>query len=473
MTKPANPQVIALENDQAEQAVLGAVMVSPAAFDMAAKHITESEMFSAPVHRRIWHVMVEQIKAGTKPTAISLSPYFEKDEDLSLVGGAKYLVDLRIAVSTIVDCEDNAKLVRDMWLRREIVRMARGIEDAANIHTVNTSGDDLMDRLISESGKVLEKSMGARRTRPLAEMADDALAQAQHLARGDHNGCKTGLANLDRMLPRGLYNGGLFLFAGRPGMGKSAVATQIALNMARKSTRVGFVSLEMGGDQVAGRMLANIAGNGLSPDPSAPEEHWQRMAEARATLSRLPIVIDDQPAQTYARIAAQARAAKRRQQLDCLIIDYVGLIKADSHQQGVKRWERMREVSNDLKALARTLDIPIIALAQLGRQVEEREDKQPMMSDLRDSGSWEEDADAVFLIFREEYYLQNETDAPPKKGGVKKGDIDPVADLKTRKEKAANVMQINIAKNRYGPTGKENYHCDLASNTIRDMWRSQ
>lgn len=467
LTPPTAAQLL----DEAEQYILAAVLQKNAAFDMAAKHITGYEMFSVPVHRRIWNAYKKLLAEGRTITPPVLMRLFNGDQDLQNVGGATYIADLAAMFTHMAEVEENAQLVRDAWTRREIVRIAQEvIARAQNVDPLkpNESAEQILDALNSSVGQVIDAANGEKTSRKFSDYADAALAEIADMQKGVFRGLRTGLHDLDKCFNRGLRQGGLYLIAGRPGMGKTAVSGQIALNMAQAGKWVRFASLEMPGEDIAHRFLCNLSGvpNDRADDPDA--QAWEALIAARNKLADMRILLDDQPGQSLSRIATQARADKRRGQLDCLIVDYAGLIGAETEERQLKRWERFTEVSGNAKKLARLLNIPVIMLSQLNREVENREDKRPTIADLRDAGAWEQDADGIILLYREEYYLRNPPE--PRKGGLG-GDEHrrQVGEWEAAKARAANRIEICAAKNRHGRTGVARSYCDLSRSLIRDL----
>ena len=467
-------------NIEAEQALLGALLVNNDVFDRVAS-IVQPEHFFDPVHARIFEIAGERIKRNTLATPVTLKAFFEGDAGLEALGGAAYLVRLAGAATTIFAARDYARLVYDLAIRRELIVLGETIaEKAARMEVASEPQDQIVEAeqalyQLGEQGKVDRGFQTFRRA--VVEAVN--VANAAYLRDGGLAGISTGLADIDRKLG-GLHPSDLLILAGRPSMGKTALATNIAFNIAkayRHGTRpdgsegaieggvVGFYSLEMSAEQLAARVLseASRVPSHRIRKGSMTEEEMRRFIQAARDLESCPLFIDDTPALPISTIAARARRLKRQHGLDVLIIDYLQLAKAaSSRTEG--RVQEVSEITQGLKAIAKELNIPVIALSQLSRQVESREDKRPQLSDLRESGSIEQDADVVMFVFREEYYKERE----------KPGDHDLEAMVKWQDAMSQlhGKAEVIIGKQRHGPIGT----VDLAfegeftrfSNLVRD-----
>lgn len=446
-------------NIEAEQALLGALMVNNDVFDRVAS-ILRAEHFFDPVHARIFEVAAERIKKNALATPVTLKAFFEGDAGLTELGGPAYLARLAGAAISLFAAKDYAQLIYDLAIRRELILLGHGIAEKATRMEVDSEPRDQIVEAeqqlyqLGEQGKVDKGFQSFRRA------VTDAVnvANAAYLRDGGLAGVSSGLADLDKWLG-GLHTSDLLILAGRPSMGKTALATNIAYNIAKaykKGIRpdgsegaieggvVGFYSLEMSSEQLAARILSEA-----SRVPSdqirrgdMTEDEMRRFIEAARNLENCPLFIDDTPALPISTIAARARRLKRQHGLDVIIIDYLQLAKASGRSEG--RVQEVSEITQGLKAIAKELNVPVIALSQLSRQVESREDKRPQLSDLRESGSIEQDADVVMFVFREEYY--HERLEPPQN--------DPkYAEWQTKMGELHGKAELIIGKQRHGPVG--------------------
>ena len=448
-------------NIEAEQALLGALLVNNDVYDRVA-NIVQPVHFFDPVHARIFEVAGERIRRNALATPVTIKAFLEEDAGLKELGGAAYLVRLAGAAISLFAARDYAQLVYDLAIRRELILIGQGIsQKAARMEVDSEAKDQIVEAeqalyQLGEQGKVDRGFQTFRR----AVIDAVKVANAAYEREGGLAGVSTGLVDLDKRLG-GLHPSDLLILAGRPSMGKTSLATNIAFNIAKaykKGTKhdgsegaveggvVGFYSLEMSAEQLAARVLSEA-----SRVPShqirhgdMTEEEMRRFIEAAKTLENCPLFIDDTPALPISTIAARARRLKRQHGLDVLIIDYLQLARpASSRSEG--RVQEVSEITQGLKAMAKELNIPVIALSQLSRQVENREDKRPQLSDLRESGSIEQDADVVMFVFREEYYKERE----------KPGDHDIEGMMKWKDAMSAlhGKAEVIIGKQRHGPIG--------------------
>ncbi len=448
-------------NIEAEQALLGALLVNNDVFDRVAG-IVQPEHFFDPVHARIFEVAADRIKKNALVTPVTLKAFFEGDTGLETLGGPAYLARLAGAAVSLFAVRDYAQLIYDLAIRRDLIVIGQEIaERAAQIELESEARDQIVAAeqalyQLGEQGKVDSGFQTFRR----AAMEAVTVANAAYGRDGGLAGISTGLDDLDKKLG-GLHPSDLLILAGRPSMGKTALATNIAFNIAKAYRRgirsdgtegaveggvVGFYSLEMSAEQLAARVLSEAARvpSHLIREGNMHEDEMRRFLEAAKTLENCPLFIDDTPALPISTIAARARRLKRQHGLDALIIDYLQLAKpASSRSDG--RVQEVSEITQGLKAIAKELNIPVIALSQLSRQVESRDDKRPQLSDLRESGSIEQDADVVMFVYREEYYKERE----------KPGDHDVEAMTRWKDEMSAlhGRAEVVIGKQRHGPIG--------------------
>ena len=443
---------------EAEQQLLGAILTNNDLYDRVAP-IIGAEHFHDPVHARIYEVATARITRNALATPVTLKTFMAGDEGLKELGGPAYLVKLAGASISAFAVRDYAQMIHDLAIRRELIRLGRDISDkAARVDVASAPGEQIVEAeqqlyRISEQGQSEQGFQSFLKTITGAvNIANMAYQRGGGLA-----GLSTGLVDLDKRLG-GLHPSDLIILAGRPSMGKTSLATNIAFNVAKAYKHctkpdgsegtidggvVGFFSLEMSAEQLAGRILAEASGISSHKirqgDITEPEFH--RFVEAATQLEACPLFIDDTPALPIAQLAARARRLKRTHGLDLLIIDYLQLCRAMSDN----RVTEIAEISMGLKAIAKELNIPVLALSQLSRQVENRDDKRPQLSDLRESGSIEQDADVVMFVFREEYYKERE-----KPGDH---DLDKMEDWKQVMEHLHGKAEVIVGKQRHGPIG--------------------
>ncbi len=448
-------------NIEAEQALLGALLVNNDVYDRVAA-IVQAGHFFDPVHARIFEVAGERIRRNALATPVTIKAFFEDDTGLRELGGPAYLARLAGAAISLFAARDYAQLIYDLAIRRDLILIGQEIAGkAARMEVDSEPRDQIVEAeqalyQLGEQGKV-DKGFQSFRSAVIDAVQ---VANAAYLREGGLAGLSTGLVDLDKRLG-GLHPSDLLILAGRPSMGKTSLATNIAFNIAKaykKGTKpdgsegaieggvIGFFSLEMSSEQLAARILSEA-----SRIPShqirhgdMTEEEMRRFIEAAKTLETCPLFIDDTPALPISTIAARARRLKRQHGLDALVIDYLQLARpASSRSEG--RVQEVSEITQGLKAIAKELNIPVIALSQLSRAVESREDKRPQLSDLRESGSIEQDADVVMFVFREEYYKERE----------KPGDHDIEAMVKWKDAMGAlhGKAELIIGKQRHGPIG--------------------
>ncbi|MBC7140678.1 MAG: replicative DNA helicase [Rhodobacteraceae bacterium] len=447
-------------NIEAEQQLLGAVLTNNDIYDRIAS-LVKAEHFFEPVHARIFEIAVARIQKNALASPVTLKGYLEEDEGLKALGGPAYLARLAGAAISAFAARDYAQMIYDLAVRRELMRLGQDISARArSIEVDNDPKDQIVEaeqRLytLGEQGTV-EKGFVSF-LKATTEAVQSALAAYQR--DGGLAGISTGLTDLDKKLG-GLHPSDLLILAGRPSMGKTSLATNIAFNIAKAYKRgkrhdgsegaveggvVGFFSLEMSSEQLAARILSEA-----SEVPSEnirrgdmTEAEFRRFVEAAKALEACPLYIDDTPAVPISQLAARARRLKRTHGLDVLMVDYLQLVRPASAKDS--RVNEVSEITQGLKAIAKELNIPVVALSQLSRQVESREDKRPQLSDLRESGSIEQDADVVMFVYRDEYYKERE----------KPGDheLDKMAAWQEVMEQVHGKAEVIIGKQRHGPIG--------------------
>jgi replicative DNA helicase len=456
---PDGQPKLAPHNLELERAVIGVILVHNEAFDRVAD-ILQPEHFYEGIHRRIFEVITTLLRAGKIATPITLK-MFLGDLDLGGMSVAQYLARLAAEATTVINAVEYARAVRDLALRRNLILVGEEITSVA----FDTPADVTPRHQIEEAERKLYSLAEAGRFEGGFQRFDEALAHAVDMAAkayerdGHLSGMATGLTDLDRIMG-GLQRSDLVILAGRPGMGKSALASNIAFNIAKAYRAevtpdgrrvaldggiVGFFSLEMSAEQLATRIIAEQSGvpSYKIRRGDIQQSEFERVVEASRQMQTVPFYIDQTGGISIAQLAARARRLKRQRGLDLLVVDYLQLLTGAS-KKGDNRVQEITEITTGLKALAKEMDVPIIALSQLSRQVESRDDKRPQLSDLRESGSIEQDADVVMFVYREEYYLKNKQ---PREGTEEF--IKWQADM----ERAHGRAEVIIGKQRHGPTG--------------------
>ncbi len=447
-------------NTEAEQGLLGALLVDNRAYEKISD-LLRAEHFYMPVHQRIFTAISQFIDRGQTASPVTLKSYFEKDEDLTDLGGGAYLADLAGSIISVINTQDYAQTIYELYLRRELVSLGEDIVNEAHEHKLESAAMDTVEMAESKLFSLAEsgETGGGFTSLRNSVLVSIEIAEKAFKTKGHVTGTTTGLRDMDKQLG-GLHPSDLLILAGRPSMGKTALATNIAFNTARayaksggkEGARVGFFSLEMSADQLATRILsdcANISGHAIKQG-DIKQDDFQKFVKASQELSQVPLYIDDTPALTIGAVRTRARRLKRQHGLDFLIIDYLQLLRGTgSRQSEANRVQEVSEITRGLKAIAKELNIPVLALSQLSRAVEQREDKRPMLSDLRESGSIEQDADIVMFVYREEYYLHR---AEPDIGTEKH------MQWQEKCERALNIGECIIAKARHGPIGTVRMH---------------
>jgi replicative DNA helicase len=446
-------------NLEAEQALLGAILINNDAFDRVSDFL-RSEHFVEEIHRRIFEVAGSLIRAGKLATPVTLKTFLG-DHDLGGVTVPQYLARLAAEATTIINAYDYGRGVYDLAIRRELISIGEDVVNVAYDAPVDSSPRDQIEETerrlyqIAEAGRY---DGGFQRFSEALKIAVDMAARAYERD-GSLSGIATGLTDLDRYMG-GLQASDLVILAGRPGMGKSALATNIAFNIAKAyqgrtradgSTEnanggvVGFFALEMSAEQLATRIIAEQSGVASSKirRGDITENDFHRVADVVRDMQQIPFYIDQTGGVSIAQLTARARRLKRQRGLDLLIVDYLQLMTG-SKGRAENRVQELTEITTGLKALAKELNVPILACSQLSRQVEQRDDKRPQLSDLRESGSIEQDADVVLFIYREEYYLKNKEPRPGTEEHI---------DWMTQMESAHGRAEVIIGKQRHGPTG--------------------
>jgi replicative DNA helicase len=450
---------VAPNNIDAEQALLGAILVNNDAFYRVSDFL-EARHFYEELHRRIFDVASSLIKAGKVATPITLKTFLG-DHDLGGITITQYLARLAAEATTVINSEDYGRTIYDLAIRRNLITIGEDLVNVAYDAPVDATPRDQIEeaeRRLYELAETGRYDGGFQKFSDALTTAID-VAAAAYKREGKLSGISTGMTDLDRMMG-GLQASDLIILAGRPGMGKTSLVTNIAFNVAKAYRGekqqdgtlktvdggiVGFFSLEMSAEQLATRIIAEQSGvpSYKIRRGDMREDDFYKITDAAREMQMLPFYIDQTGGISIAQLAARARRLKRQKGLDLLVVDYLQLLSA-SAKKGENRVQELTEITTGLKALAKELAAPVIALSQLSRQVEQRDDKRPQLSDLRESGSIEQDADVVLFVFREEYYLKNKEPKPGTEEHFK---------WQTEMDQAHGRAEVIIGKQRHGPTG--------------------
>ena len=445
---------------EAEQQLLGAIMTNNELFERVAP-IVGAEHFYDPVHARIFETASARIAKNNLASPVTLKAFLEDDAGLAELGGPAYLVRLAGAAISSFAVRDYAEIIYDLAIRRELIKVGNDIAAKAARVDVDSEPKEQIVEAEQKLYALAEQGQTEQGFQSFLTAVTDAVkvANAAYQREGGLAGVSTGLVDMDKKLG-GLHRSDLLILAGRPSMGKTSLATNVAFNIARAYKKgitasgeegaidggvVGFFSLEMSAEQLATRILSEVAeipSNQIRRGDFT-ESEFRRIVDAAKELEAAPLFIDDTPALPISQLAARARRLKRTHGLDALFIDYLQLVRGTGRSEN--RVNEISEITMGLKAIAKELDIPVIALSQLSRQVENREDKRPQLSDLRESGSIEQDADVVMFVFREEYYKEREKPSDH--------ELDKMGIWQEEMERLHGKAEVVIGKQRHGPIG--------------------
>jgi len=436
-------------NIEAEQSILGSILLTNEIFDEI-NTIISSKNFYDPMHQKIFAAIENLIFKGMLANPITLKNYFKNEKDE--INVPEYLVKVTKFSTSTRQATEYSKIIYDMFVRRELIKISENTIDTAKLNDLNTSGQSIIENSekllfdLAEKGSFKTSLVKFDEAIKLTiEMASNAYKNEEGIV-----GVPTGLRDLDDRLG-GLHNSDLLIIAGRPSMGKTALATNIAFYAAQKlqergkKSSVAFFSLEMSSEQLSTRILAEqsrIKSNDIRRG-RITDEQFDKFIETSKNISELPLYIDETPAISIATLSTRARRIKRIYGLDLIVVDYIQLMRA-VHTFKDGRVQEISEITQGLKALAKELSVPVLALSQLSRAVELRDNKKPQLSDLRESGSIEQDADVVMFVYREAYYLENKE---PRPATVEH------AEWQAKMNEVSNLAEIIIGKQRHGPTG--------------------
>ena len=455
-----SPSTVMPHSIEAEQQLLGAILTNNEVYDRVSQIISASHFYE-PVHARIFELCAARITKNTLASPVTMASFMDKDAGLKELGGAEYLARLAASAIAAFAARDYAQMIYNLAIRRELIQLGQDISARAGEVTVEEEPKDQITKAEQALYNLAVEGQSDSGFQSFLSAVTTAVDTANNAYKRDGGlaGISTGLIDLDKKLG-GLHKSDLLILAARPSMGKTSLATNIAFSIAKAYKRgpladgtegtvnggvVGFYSLEMSAEQLAARVLSEA-----SEVPSErirrgdmTEAEFRRFVDAAKTLESCPLFIDDTPALPISQLAARARRLKRTHGLDLLIIDYLQLVRPASAKDS--RVNEVSEITQGLKAIAKELNIPVVALSQLSRQVENREDKRPQLADLRESGSIEQDADVVMFIFREEYYKEREKPSDH--------ELEKMAQWQDDMERLHGKAEIIIGKQRHGPIG--------------------
>ena len=436
-------------NIEAEQAVIGSILVSNDIFDEIST-IISSINFHDPMHQKIFEAIESLIYKGMLANPITLKNYFEDEkDDLNI---PEYLVKITKFSTSVRQAIEYSKIIYDMFVRRELIKISEQTIDSAKLNELDTNGQTI----IENSERLLFDLAEKGSFNSSLVKFDEAMKQTIEMASAAYKneegivGVPTGLRDLDDKLG-GLHQSDLIIIAGRPSMGKTSLATNIAFNAAQKlqdsgkKSSIAFFSLEMSSEQLSTRIIseqARISSNDIRRGRIS-DEQFDKFLETSKNISELPLYIDETPAISIAAMSNRARRIKRLFGLDMLVVDYIQLMRGTTFNKD-GRVQEISQITQGLKAIAKELAVPVVALSQLSRQVEQRDDHKPQLADLRESGSIEQDADVVMFVYREGYYLQRKE---PREATVEH------AEWQAKMNEVAHLAQIIIGKQRHGPIG--------------------
>ena len=436
-------------NIEAEQAVIGSILVSNDIFDEI-NTIISSINFYDPMHQKIFEAIENLIYKGMLANPITLKNYFEEEKDD--INVPEYLVKITKFSTSVRQALEYSKIIYDMFVRRELIKISEQTIDSAKVNDLDTNGQSI----IESSEKLLFDLAEKGSFNSSLVKFDEAMKQTIEMASAAFKneegivGVPTGLRDLDDKLG-GLHQSDLIIIAGRPSMGKTSLATNIAFNAAQKlqesgkKSSIAFFSLEMSSEQLSTRIISEqsrISSNDIRRGRIS-DDQFDKFLETSKNISELPLYIDETPAISIAALSNRARRIKRLFGLDMIVVDYIQLMRGTTFNKD-GRVQEISQITQGLKAIAKELSVPVVALSQLSRQVEQRDDHKPQLADLRESGSIEQDADVVMFVYREGYYLQRKE---PREATVEH------AEWQAKMNEVAHLAQIIIGKQRHGPIG--------------------
>ena len=460
-------------NIEAEQALLAALLTSNSVYERISDFL-KPEHFYDDINGKIFEAIAKLLENNQLADPLTLKNYFLQKEEIALIGGERYLIELAKNSPILSSTEEYGKLIYDLYQRREILKISDEITNDANSFDVGTKASQIIEKAEVKLYNLSSTGEAGQDFKKFSMSLVEAInsAESAYKRDGQLSGIPTGFTDLDQLLG-GFHKTDLIILAGRPSMGKTALATNIAFKMVKtrsmddenKKNIVGFFSLEMSSEQLATRILAEDSS--ISSEKirrgQLNSNDFQKIVKSSQTLGDLSLYIDDSPNLSISALRTRARRLKRKYGLDAIVIDYLQLIRP-SLSRPDNRVLEIAEMTRNLKSLAKELSMPVLCLSQLSRQVEQRDDKRPQLSDLRESGAIEQDADVVMFIYREEYYTERKEPSPG------------TEDYQKWQEKMAkihNVAEVLVAKQRHGPIGKVNLHFEGSTTKFSNLSKSQ
>jgi len=455
-------------NIEAEQAVIGSILVSNEIYDEVSPFIDTKKFFD-PIHAKLYEIIERLISKGLLANPITLKNHFDNNEGLKELGGQEYIIKITKFSTSAKQAVDYANIIQEMHVKRELIKISESVLDQASSNDENnSSGEEIIQNTekslfdLAERGHFNQSFMKFESAlKQTIEMAESAYQNDGGLV-----GVPTGLTDLDSRLG-GMHKQDLVIIAGRPSMGKTALATNIAFHAAKNiqntgtKSSVAFFSLEMSSEQLSTRILSEqsrIRSNDIRRG-KVSEKEYEKFIETSKNIFELPLFIDETPAITIAAISNRSRRIKRLYGLDLIVVDYIQLMKTNRIRD-INRVQEISEITQGLKALAKELNVPVLALSQLSRAVEQRDDKKPQLADLRESGSIEQDADVVMFVYREAYYLERKE---PTIGSIE------YAEWQQKMDDVSTLADIMISKQRHGPTGNVKVEFEAMYTKFKDL----
>jgi len=453
------------QNLEAEQTILGSVLISNEIYDEITD-INEDSFFN-PINKKIYKIIHDLIQKGLLANPITLKNFFSTEDELNEIGGSEYLVKLTKFSTSKLQIKYYANLLHDLKIRRNLIDISREVLDESLNKSSEINAEEIIENAEKKLFDIAERGKFNKSYIEFKEALTQTIEMASLAYKNDEGivGVPSGLKDLDDRLG-GLHKQDLIIIAGRPSMGKTALATNIAFNAAKtllsrdKKSSIIFFSLEMSSEQLSTRILSEqsrIKSNDIRRG-KINQDDFEKFIETSKSLENLPLFIDDTPAITISTLSNRARRIKRLHGLDLIIVDYIQLMRSGNYKNE-GRVQEVAEITQGLKALAKELDVPVVALSQLSRAVEQRDDKKPQLSDLRESGSIEQDADVVMFVYREEYYLEK---LEPRVGTAEHVEWQEKMNL------VHNLAELIIGKQRHGPTGVIRLEFESAFTKFKD-----
>tara|TARA_Y100000590_G_scaffold81038_1_gene90056 strand:+ start:11705 stop:13165 length:1461 start_codon:yes stop_codon:yes gene_type:complete len=460
-------------NLEAEQALLASLLTSNSVYERISDFL-KPEHFYDDINGKIFEAISKLVEKNQLADPLTLKNYFLQKDEMELIGGDRYLIELAKNSTILSNTLEYGKLIYDLYQRREILKLSDEITKEANSFDLDIDSSEIIEKAEAKLYNLSSSGEANQDFKKFSSSLVEAINSAElaYKRDGQLSGTPTGFTDLDQLLG-GFHKTDLLILAGRPSMGKTALATNIAFKMVnsksideeKRNNVVGFFSLEMSSEQLATRILAEDSG--ISSEKIRRGQlnsgHFQKIVKSSQTLGELSLYIDDSPNLSISALRTRARRLKRKYGLDVIMIDYLQLIRP-SLSRPDNRVLEIAEMTRNLKALAKELSIPVLCLSQLSRQVEQRDDKRPQLSDLRESGAIEQDADVVMFIYREEYYAERKEPTPGTEDYQK---------WQEKMSKIHNVAEVLVAKQRHGPIGKVNLHFEGSTTKFSNLSKNQ